>query len=745
MKTNLFKSLLVAVMAIGAMGGVKAQEITSVIYSQDFDSETSIPEGWTQANGTLELAADGTNKYLVEKTLSTGSRLAWYKGNIFSNSIKDKTNWIVEFDCLIAEGTNTGNYSQGVWLLGKDLSTKYGTPTKPIIGICKNSGSNGKYILNVNATDTEHTIDLKSNTYYHYKVTYDKENKKIKFTIFSQDEKTVVFEETSFDYDYTTSSMGDFGSIAFQAGRNNPKKPSSNAGYTCLDNIKVSTVSSEEIVANPTAKITSVNGTDRTVTLSSDNSSYKLFYYLDDNSSEPTEYKAPFVVSKSSTVSYYAQSTSGTKSQIQTLNVVCENVVLNSPTFEKKSYNDGVSSVALYSDQSDKECTPAAKIHYELSNGTSGTVNNADVINVADGLTLNIYSEAEGYTNSSIVSIYAQSMSGKVEFSETYNGKVSADASLTIGAEPVATISKTDFYSIYNGEQLISNKLLAASKTDKFFLLRPNGLYSGAGRTFAIQNLKAGQYIILKGVYSNGNFSVSSFSNMTQNSWNTINGNTYAFIVDKDGDVTFNIPRYGCFQSISIISPTETVSVSAAGYATYATKNNVKVPEDENVEVMTVTVNDDKTSITLNKIDAGTVIPANTGILVKAAQGNHDFVVTSDKGEPLTKNDLKAATEEVTSVDDKFFALAKQGEKVGFALVANGVVIPAGKAYLEVAKEKGTAGEAAKFFGLDGEATGINSVKTAKADGAYYTLEGVKTTKPVKGLYIHNGKKIVVK
>lgn len=738
MRTNLFKSLLVAVMAVGAMGGgVKAEEITSVIYSQDFDSETSIPEGWTHYAGTFELATDGNNKYLVEKTdnNASGNRHAWYNGNIFSNLIANKTNWIVEFDCLIAEGTKTDRHSQGVWLLGKDLTYKYNTPNKPIIGICKNTNSNGKYILNVNATDTEHTIDLKSNTYYHYKVTYDKGTKKLKFAIFSQDEKTVVFEETSFDYDYTTSSMGDFASIAFQAGRGYSKT----SGFTCLDNIKVSTVSSEEIVANPTAKITSVNGTDRTITLSSDNSSYKLFYYLDNNSSEPTEYKAPFVVSKSSTVSYYAQSTSGTKSQIQTLDVVCENVVLNNPTFEKKSYNDGVSSVALYTDQSDKECTPVAKIHYELSNGTSGTVNNADVINVADGLILNIYSEAEGYTKSSTVSVYAQSMSGKVEFSETYNGRVSANATLTIGTEPVATISKTDFYSIYNGEQLISDKLLAASKNDKYFMLRPNGLYSGAGRTFAIQNLKAGQYIILKGVYSNGNFSVSSFSNMTQNSWNTINGNTYAFIVDKDGDVTFNIPRYGCFQSISIISPTETVSVSEAGYATYATKHNVEVPSD--VKVMTVTVNDDNSTITLNEIPATTVIPAGTGILVKADQGNHDFVVTSKEGAKLENNSLIAATEPVKSDGAGYFALTQQSDgKVGFAVVNYGVVIPAGKAYLSV-----PAATTAKFFGLDGEATGINSVKTAKADGAYYTLEGVKTTKPVKGLYIHNGKKIVVK
>ena len=185
---------------------------------------------------------------------------------------------------------------------------------------------------------------------------------------------------------------------------------------------------------------------------------------------------------------------------------------------------------------------------------------------------------------------------------------------------------------------------------------------------------------------------------------------------------------------------TETVSVSEAGYATYATKYNVEVPNDENVKVMTVKVNDDNSTITLNDVAAGTVIPANTGILVKAPAGNCDFVVTSDEGKELENNSLVAAKEAVTSDGATFFALTKIGDKVGFALVEKDVVIPAGKAYLEV-----PAATAAKFFSLDGEATGINSVKTAKADGAYYTLEGVKTTKPVKGLYIHNGKKIVVK
>lgn len=204
---------------------------------------------------------------------------------------------------------------------------------------------------------------------------------------------------------------------------------------------------------------------------------------------------------------------------------------------------------------------------------------------------------------------------------------------------------------------------------------------------------------------------------------------------DKQGIDFIYIQRTG--------DATETVSVTDAGFATYATKNNVVIPEDENVKVMTVKVNAEGTAIELNEVKAGTVIPANEGILVKAPAGNCNFVVTSEAGKELENNNLVAATTDKPSDGAKYFALTKIGDKVGFALVANGVVIPAGKAYLMV--EKGTAGEAAKFFGLDGEATGINSVKTAKADGAYYTLEGVKTTKPVKGLYIHNGKKIVVK
>ena len=45
----------------------------------------------------------------------------------------------------------------------------------------------------------------------------------------------------------------------------------------------------------------------------------------------------------------------------------------------------------------------------------------------------------------------------------------------------------------------------------------------------------------------------------------------------------------------------------------------------------------------------------------------------------------------------------------------------------------------------DGTGTGINSINSENADNTFYTLQGVKVSGKAKGLYIKNGKKVVVK
>lgn len=46
-----------------------------------------------------------------------------------------------------------------------------------------------------------------------------------------------------------------------------------------------------------------------------------------------------------------------------------------------------------------------------------------------------------------------------------------------------------------------------------------------------------------------------------------------------------------------------------------------------------------------------------------------------------------------------------------------------------------------------GGVTEVNKVEvtTKRNDNAYYTLQGIKVLKPTKGIFIHNGKKIVIK
>ena len=78
----------------------------------------------------------------------------------------------------------------------------------------------------------------------------------------------------------------------------------------------------------------------------------------------------------------------------------------------------------------------------------------------------------------------------------------------------------------------------------------------------------------------------------------------------------------------------------------------------------------------------------------------------------------------------------------GFVKVKNGTVIPMGKAYLTIA-----GGNARDFIGLfDDDVTGINEIEAAKTnDEGYFNLAGQRVAQPTKGLYIVNGKKVVIK
>lgn len=84
-----------------------------------------------------------------------------------------------------------------------------------------------------------------------------------------------------------------------------------------------------------------------------------------------------------------------------------------------------------------------------------------------------------------------------------------------------------------------------------------------------------------------------------------------------------------------------------------------------------------------------------------------------------------------------------------FMKVTGGTKVNGGKCYLDLGTTAGTRG----FYNIGGGegTTSLREVKTDGVnnekwtDGEWYTLQGQRVTKPAKGLYILNGKKVVVK
>ena len=170
---------------------------------------------------------------------------------------------------------------------------------------------------------------------------------------------------------------------------------------------------------------------------------------------------------------------------------------------------------------------------------------------------------------------------------------------------------------------------------------------------------------------------------------------------------------------------------------TFCSTSTVTVPEDVMVYIATSA---DNNTVQLERVDTK-VIPAGTGVILYSAEaGTKALTVGGTADASLYANNIfKAATSDVTAGDNTY-ALVKG--KQGFAKVKAGVIIPAGKAYLET-----TAGsKLAINFG--GETTGISKVATeltAPENSAMYNLAGQRVSNSYKGIVIKNGKKFINK
>ena len=183
-----------------------------------------------------------------------------------------------------------------------------------------------------------------------------------------------------------------------------------------------------------------------------------------------------------------------------------------------------------------------------------------------------------------------------------------------------------------------------------------------------------------------------------------------------------------------------TAKLSAGGMGTFCSAQTVKTPAGLTAYTATVSNN----TVTLTKVEDG-IIPAGNGVVL-SGEANKTYemeITTSDHGF-LEGNELVGTLVRMHIENDYSFVLVyDQTQDVSyFKNFQNGAYIPAGKAYLQIP----TATQDAKFNVVIGGTDGINAIENSgKAKEAYYTLGGQKTYAPQKGIYIHGGKKVIIK
>ncbi len=515
---------------------------------------------------------------------------------------------------------------------------------------------------------------------------------------------------------------------------------------------KVTIESDVEAVTAPAIAITKVSGNNREVTITpgtssvSDNTT-KTYYTLDgtDPTAESTEYSEAFEIEETKTIKAITISSSGKTSVISDSKVEAGTAVaLNKAVFSiGLASNDGIYSPTISAsiDNSSVLCSPTATVKYTFTpnNGTATAVASIPYT-VSEAGVFTATAAADGYESSVATYTFANVNFEAVASKSLDFTTVSASNLTEVLGSDWAVSDNTSRWSNWSktggmNSDLTSNdgeayyKAQSTSKTTKDYLEIPQSSYLLFGYGIG-NNLSGGK---------STPFGVKGLNTYIVEFIGAGPSSTTECVEITDDDYTYNgIINSTVLSKVNVYKPINS-DVSSLQLASFSCAAQTDVPEGMSVYKAKVSGN----NVVLTRVETST-IPANTGVILKEEVDDENITTGADtdfSGNELIPTSVEAnATVPTTGT---YYALVKGEAK--FGVLKGGITLSGNKAYL-AAPADGAKQTALNILFNNGDITGISSaVKTAEADGAYYTLQGVKTLKPAKGLYIHNGKKVIVK
>ncbi len=195
----------------------------------------------------------------------------------------------------------------------------------------------------------------------------------------------------------------------------------------------------------------------------------------------------------------------------------------------------------------------------------------------------------------------------------------------------------------------------------------------------------------------------------------------------------------------TVLSTTQVAEGSFAGYWTtyYSSVSNMQAPEG--VKVYKGSLKDNR--LILKEISDRIINASEAVILKNSTEGSIELTTpvsaSADSYDDNMLEGVDMATSTSIYADKTIYTLAKPNEKLGLYSFT-GTTLAANKAFLTLDT---SAGAPSITFCFDTEeTTGIEKVERGETrDGIFYDLQGRRMTQPTKGLYIKDGKKIMVK
>lgn len=274
--------------------------------------------------------------------------------------------------------------------------------------------------------------------------------------------------------------------------------------------------------------------------------------------------------------------------------------------------------------------------------------------------------------------------------------------------------------------------------------------------TIKIKNLKKGQKLEVSSVGAADNRYPSVKTNLTEvSTWERANAKTqqsYEAYVTADGDIEFGAVSKSNFtiKSIKIYDPQYGLAVQSIKWASLYLPFDAKIPTGAKAYYARST-----TSSAISLSEIATSIPANTGVVINAESGVYNFALASTTPDALGHTNLLEGVTEATELTDKANYVLAGSENDNttplFKLYSSGsgtISLAAYKAYLPVSNVPNAGNARSISFSFDdGEITSIADVRGKKENVRSYfcNLAGQRVAQPTKGLYIVNGKKVIVK